>query len=213
MKPGTRFNHWSLGTEATLGKPRCLPRAHSIECRAMAHDFDHHCSPLILQPESDIRDAVQSNPGPPNERQCEKCGRAGVLVGCFGRKIDGPGLPGGLIIYGPSISPQRTAMLWEGNDFERQNPSESNASARPCLSAARAVAQRSGGKRKAQTARTQQVPNGRLVFFEGNAAFWLALRGNQKQSHQFEWSSQKDTLKWVNGNSAGLKREDGDCGS
>lgn len=33
-------------------------------------------------------------------------------------------------------------MLWEGNNFERQKPSESNASARPCLSAARAVAQR-----------------------------------------------------------------------
>ena len=23
----------------------------------------------------------------------------GVLVGCFGRQMDGPGLPGGLIIY------------------------------------------------------------------------------------------------------------------
>ena len=32
----------------------------------------------------------------------------GVLLGCFARKIDGPGVPGGLIIY--SISPIRTPM-------------------------------------------------------------------------------------------------------
>ena len=37
----------------------------------------------------------------------------GVLFGCFGRKIDGPRLPGGLIIYQghPSISPKRTPMF------------------------------------------------------------------------------------------------------
>ena len=37
----------------------------------------------------------------------------GVLFCCFGRKIDGPGLPGGLIIYqgNPSISPKRTPMV------------------------------------------------------------------------------------------------------
>ena len=35
------------------------------------------------------------------------------LFVCVGRKIDGPGLPGGFIIYqgNPSISPKRTAML------------------------------------------------------------------------------------------------------
>ena len=36
----------------------------------------------------------------------------GVLFGCFGRKIDGTGLPGGFIIYqgNPSIFPKRTPM-------------------------------------------------------------------------------------------------------
>ena len=36
----------------------------------------------------------------------------GVLFGCFGGQIDGPGLPGGFIIYqgNPSISPNRTPM-------------------------------------------------------------------------------------------------------
>ena len=36
----------------------------------------------------------------------------GVLFGCFARIIDGPGLPGGLLIYKgiPSISPKRTPM-------------------------------------------------------------------------------------------------------
>ena len=35
----------------------------------------------------------------------------GVLLVCFGRKIDGPGLPGGLMIYqGPFVSPKRTPM-------------------------------------------------------------------------------------------------------
>ena len=33
----------------------------------------------------------------------------GVLFGCFGRKVDGPGLPGGLIIYqGHLFAPQKT---------------------------------------------------------------------------------------------------------
>ena len=31
--------------------------------------------------------------------QCKKLVGIGVLFGCFGGKIDGPGLPGGLIIY------------------------------------------------------------------------------------------------------------------
>ena len=34
-------------------------------------------------------------------------GGIGVLFGCFGKKIDDPGLPGGLIIY---HSPKRTPM-------------------------------------------------------------------------------------------------------
>ena len=36
----------------------------------------------------------------------------GVLFGCFGRNVDGPGLPGGLYndLPGPSISPKRTPM-------------------------------------------------------------------------------------------------------
>ena len=39
----------------------------------------------------------------------------GVLFGCFGRKIDGPGLPGVIIYQGnPSISPKRTPMLRGG---------------------------------------------------------------------------------------------------
>ena len=37
----------------------------------------------------------------------------GVFFGCVGRKIDGPGLPGGLIIYqgNPSICPKRTPIV------------------------------------------------------------------------------------------------------
>ena len=40
----------------------------------------------------------------------------GVLLSCFARTIDGPGLPGGLIIYqgNPSISPKRTPMTPRG---------------------------------------------------------------------------------------------------
>ena len=35
----------------------------------------------------------------------------GVPFGCFGRKVDGPGLPGGLIIYqGHLFNPKRTSM-------------------------------------------------------------------------------------------------------
>ena len=37
----------------------------------------------------------------------------GVLVGCFGRKIDGPGLPGGLIIYQGHLFPLK-GHLWKG---------------------------------------------------------------------------------------------------
>ena len=42
----------------------------------------------------------------------------GVLFGCFGRKIDGPSLAGGLIIYqgNPSISSKRTPM---GSQLQR----------------------------------------------------------------------------------------------
>ena len=39
--------------------------------------------------------------------------RIGVLFGCFAGKINGPGVPGSLIIYqrNPSMSPKRTPML------------------------------------------------------------------------------------------------------
>ena len=37
----------------------------------------------------------------------------GVLVGCFGRKVDEPGLPGGLIIYqGHLLPPKGHLCLW-----------------------------------------------------------------------------------------------------
>ena len=38
-------------------------------------------------------------------------GGIGVLFGCFGGKIDGPGLPGGFIIYQASICPKRTRVV------------------------------------------------------------------------------------------------------
>ena len=36
----------------------------------------------------------------------------GVLLGCFGRKIDGPGLPGGLIIYQGHLFPLKGHQLF-----------------------------------------------------------------------------------------------------
>ena len=45
-------------------------------------------------------------------RSCQVHKGIGVLFGCFGTQIDGPGLPGGSIIYqgNPSISLKRTPM-------------------------------------------------------------------------------------------------------
>ena len=37
--------------------------------------------------------------GEPNHSRVLQVVHIGVLFGCFGRKIDGPGLPGSLIIY------------------------------------------------------------------------------------------------------------------
>ena len=49
------------------------------------------------------------------QQQQGKAGKAtglGVLFGCFGRKIDGPALPGGLIIYQGHLFPLK-GHLWQ----------------------------------------------------------------------------------------------------
>ena len=40
--------------------------------------------------------------------------RSGVLFGCFGRKVDGPGLPGGLIIYQGHLLPLKGHLWLDG---------------------------------------------------------------------------------------------------
>ena len=45
-------------------------------------------------------------------RHSQSLSSIGVLFVCFGRRIDGPGLPGGLIIHqGHLISPKRTHVV------------------------------------------------------------------------------------------------------
>ena len=58
----------------------------------------------------------------------------GVLFGCFASKLDGPGLPGGLIIYqgNPSISPKRTCPETYGSsELTRGEPSAPHCVTRP----------------------------------------------------------------------------------
>ena len=43
-----------------------------------------------------------------------RAGSIGVLFGCLARKLDGPGLPGGLIIYQGHLFPLK-GHLWQGH--------------------------------------------------------------------------------------------------
>ena len=83
----------------------------------------HLAGPQLRLPAAEVREALLRPGAAPGGRRAgdlrlfRRVGTIGVLVGCFARKIDGPGLLGGLIVYQSTRAiycPKKDTYGWNG---------------------------------------------------------------------------------------------------